>query len=163
VDVAREDNLPYPMRALRTTDFLYIRNFEPDRWPMGMPGAALTREALESGALEMNTRIGYADFDSGPTKAWLITHRDDPKGKWFYDLSFGKRPAEELYDVRKDPDQIKNLAADPAYAATKKELAARLMKTLVEANDPRVTGDGKTFERMPFTVVMPAPRPNSPR
>lgn len=34
---AREGNWPYPMRAFRTADFLYVRNFAPDRWPMGSP------------------------------------------------------------------------------------------------------------------------------
>jgi hypothetical protein len=29
------------------------------------------------------------------------------------------------------------------------------MKTLEEAKDPRVTGDGKTFERPPFTDTSP--------
>ena len=37
VQDARAGNLPYPQRALRTRDFLYIRNYEPDRWPMGDP------------------------------------------------------------------------------------------------------------------------------
>ena len=37
VGTAREENLPYPQRAIRTKDFLYIRNFAPDRWPMGDP------------------------------------------------------------------------------------------------------------------------------
>ena len=37
VAAARDGNLPYPQRALRTQDFLYIRNFAPDRWPMGSP------------------------------------------------------------------------------------------------------------------------------
>ncbi len=32
---ARPGRLPYPQRAIRTRDFLYIRNFKPDRWPMG--------------------------------------------------------------------------------------------------------------------------------
>jgi uncharacterized sulfatase len=88
----------------------------------------------------------------------LITHRDDPKWKWHYDFAFGKRPGEELYDLRKDPDQVKNVAADPAYAAIRTELASRLLQTLTEAKDPRVTGDGKTFERSPFTD----PSPDSP-
>ena len=35
VAAAREGYLPYPSRALRTPDFLYIRNFAPDRWPLG--------------------------------------------------------------------------------------------------------------------------------
>ena len=35
--MAREGMLPYPQRAIRTQDYLYIVNFEPDRWPMGGP------------------------------------------------------------------------------------------------------------------------------
>jgi uncharacterized sulfatase len=156
VDVARAGNLPYPMRALRTKDFVYIRNFAPDRTPAGDPLQALTREALESGRVEADTRIGFADMDASPTKAWLIAHRDDPQWKWHYEHAFGRRPGEELYDLRKDPDQVKNVANDPAYAKTKAQLAEQLMKTLTAAGDPRVTGDGKTFERPPFTDTSPA-------
>ena len=36
--VSREGGLPYPIRAIRTDDFLYIHNFAPDRWPAGDPG-----------------------------------------------------------------------------------------------------------------------------
>jgi uncharacterized sulfatase len=136
------------MRALRTADFLYIRNFAPDRWPMGAPGAAAE---TASAALETETRAGFADMDAGPTKAWLIAHRDDPQWKWHYDFAFAKRPAEELYDLRKDPEQTRNVATDPAYAADKGKLAAQLMKTLTDAGDPRVTGDGQTFDRPPFS------------
>jgi uncharacterized sulfatase len=56
-----------------------------------------------------------------------------------------------LYDLRQDPYQMKNVAADPAYAKEKSKLAAQLLKILSEAGDPRVTGDGLTFERPPFT------------
>ncbi|KAA1260904.1 Arylsulfatase [Rubripirellula obstinata] len=35
VDSARVDAKPYPQRSIRTNQFLYILNFEPDRWPMG--------------------------------------------------------------------------------------------------------------------------------
>ena len=151
VEDAREGFLPYPMRAFRTKDFVYIRNFKPDRMPMGDAKAAVDPKVIASGALESNTRLGYADMDGSPTKSWLITHRDDPKWKWYFDHAFGLRPGEELYDLRSDPDQIKNVAADPAYARTKTELAAQLMKKLTDANDPRVTGDGMTFERPPFS------------
>jgi uncharacterized sulfatase len=159
VDSAREGYLPYPMRGLRTKDFVYIRNFAPERTPMGDAMKALEPEALTSGALEKDTRVGFADMDASPTKAWLVAHRDDPKWKWHYEHTFGPRPAEELYDLRKDPDQVKNIATDAAYAKTKAELAARLMKTLTDANDPRVTGDGKAFERSPFTDPSPDPTP----
>jgi uncharacterized sulfatase len=46
---------------------------------------------------------------------------------------------------------VKNIAADPAYAKAREDLSARLMKRLTDARDPRVTGDGMTFERPPFT------------
>ena len=156
VEDAREGYLPYPMRALRTKDFVYIRNFRPDRTPMGDPKTALDPDTLASGALTENTRIGFADMDGSPTKTWLVAHRDDPKWKWVYEHAFGKRPGEELYDLRKDPDQVKNVAADPAYAKTKSEMSAQLMKRLTDAQDPRVTGDGMTFERPPFSGPLEA-------
>jgi uncharacterized sulfatase len=151
------------MRALRTRDFVYIRNFAADRWPMGSPGAATGPEIFNSAMWETNTFAGYADMDASPTKAWLVAHRDDSKWKWHYDFAFAKRPAEELYDLRKDPDQINNVAAVPAYAATKSELSRRLIKTLTDAKDPRVTGDGQTFELPPFTDLEKAPDAVAPK
>ncbi|MES2695019.1 MAG: sulfatase, partial [Verrucomicrobiota bacterium] len=151
VEDAREGYLPYPMRALRTKDYVYIRNFAPDRMPLGDPKGSALPEAIASLAHETNTRLGYADMDAGPTKAWLIAHRDDAQWKWHFEHAFAKRPGEELYDLRKDRHQIKNVAADPAYAKIKTELSGQLMKTLQEAKDPRVTGDGTTFDRPPFS------------
>ena len=108
VDKAREGNLPYPMRALRTKDFLYIRNFAPDRWPMGSPGAVTETSEPPQEKLEHDTFVAFADMDGSPTKAWLVQHRHEAKGKWFYDLAFGKRQSEELYDLSKDPDMVHN-------------------------------------------------------
>jgi uncharacterized sulfatase len=148
---AREDNLPYPMRALRTPEFLYIRNFAPDRWPMGSPAAATHITLPPTREMESNTYVAYADMDASPTKAWLIEHRDDPKWKWNYDIAFAKRLGEELYDLKNDPEQTRNVATDPAYAMARQELSDRLMKLLTDAKDPRVIGDGQTFDRPPFT------------
>ena len=145
---AREGNLPYPMRSLRTRDFVYIRNFAPDRWPLGSPGRSDRDRRCRC---ENNTFAAFADMDASPTKSWLVAHQNDPQWKPFYDFAFAKRPGEELYDLRKDPDQATNLAADPAYAEQKSELSDRLAKLLAEAGDPRVTGDGQTFDRPPFT------------
>src|SRR6185437_2929007 len=155
VAAAREDNLPYPQRALRTQDFLYIRNFKPDRWPLGAPYAVTETAAPSAKELENNTFAAFPDMDASPTKAWLVAHRHDSQRKWQYDYAFAKRPGEELYDLRKDPDEITNVAADPVYAKMKRELAGRLLKTLADAGDPRVTGDGETFERSPFTDPQP--------
>ena len=151
VAAARDKNLPYPQRALRTDKFLYIVNFEPDRWPLGAPKSVTEKAAPAAADLEHDTFVAFADMDASPTRAWLVAQRNDPKWQWHYNYAFGKRPREELYDLAKDPDQIDNVAANPAYAAAKKQLAQQLMRILTEAGDPRVTGDGKTFERPPFT------------
>ncbi len=156
VAAAREGLLPYPHRALRTPDFLYIRNFMPDRWPMGSPKAVTETETPAVNELEHNTFVAFPDMDASPTKAWLIGQRHQTQWRWYYDFAFGKRPAEELYDLRLDPGQTKNLAADPGHAEVRQQLAARLLKILTEAGDPRVTGDGGTFERPPYTSE-PAP------
>lgn len=155
VAAAREGNLPYPMRSLHTPDFVYIRNFAPDRWPMGSPKGVTATEAPASEAFETVTYTAFADMDASPTKAWLVAHRNDPEWKWHYEFAFGKRPSEELYDLRKDRDQVNNVAGDPAYAAQKQALSKRLMEILTDAKDPRVVGDGQTFDQPPFTDVAP--------
>lgn len=156
VGMAREDNLPYPQRTLRTKDFRYVRNFRPERWPLGSPYAITDTSAPSAEVLETDTRVAFPDMDASPTKAWLVAHRHDPQWKWHYDYAFAKRPEEELFDLRTDPDQMKNVAADPAYAATRRELSEQLMKILTDAGDPRVVGDGMTFERSPFSDPEPA-------
>jgi len=158
VAFARDDNMPYPQRSLRTKDFLYIRNFAPDRWPLGGPVNVTATAAPSAEELEQNTYAAFPDMDSSPTKAWLIAHRNEPRWKWHYDYAFAKRPGEELFDLRKDPQQMRNVAADPAYAAEKVKLAKQLTKILTDAGDPRVTGDGKTFDRSPFSDPFEAGR-----
>ncbi len=150
VHTARANFQSYPQRALRTPEFLYIRNFAPDRWPMGDPKEVTPTSAPSAQQLEEDTYSGFADMDASPTKAWLVAHRNDPKWGRHYNYAFAKRPAEELFDLRKDPQQMKNVAADPAYAKQKAKLSAQLMATLKEAGDPRVGNDPQAFERMLF-------------
>lgn len=151
VGSAREGNRPYPHRALRTKDFLYIRNFAPDRFPMGDAKTVTETEAPDATAIEADTRVAFADMDASPTKAWLIAHRNDPQWTWHYNYAFGKRPAEELYDLQSDPDQTRNVAADPAYAPQRDQLAGELLARLKDAGDPRVVDADCRFEHAPFT------------
>jgi uncharacterized sulfatase len=151
------ENLPYPQRALRTNDFLYIRNFKAERWPLGNPKTLSDTNTPSQEALENDTYVAFADMDSSPTKAWLVLHRNDPQWKRFYEIAVARRPGEELYDLKKDPYQTRNVAADPRYAKERAGHAAQLMKILSEAGDPRVTGDGMTFERPPFTNPFNSP------
>jgi uncharacterized sulfatase len=162
VAAARDGNLPYPHRALRTKDFLYVRNFAPDRWPMGSPKFTSKADMPSLSSIEQNTYAAFADMDASPTKAWLVGQFGEQQWQWNYDYAFGKRPAEELYDLRNDPDETKNVASDPSYADRKREMAERLMKILTDAKDPRVLGDGMTFERPPYVVDERAPRDKTP-
>jgi uncharacterized sulfatase len=118
---------------------------------MGSPKFMSKADLPSANALEKTTFVAFADMDASPTKAWLVRQYDEPDWEWHYHYAFGKRPAEELYDLKNDPDQTKNLAAHPALAETKRALSERLMTVLTDAKDPRVLGDGQTFERPPFT------------
>jgi len=132
----------YPCRGIRTHDYLFIRNFTPQRWPNGTPN---WQQAAIPG-------VWYGDCDNGPSKSWMIDHKDDnDTTRRLYDLAFAKRPAEELYDLKRDPDQLNNVAADPIYAEIKGELAQQLNDLLIATGDPRVKGDGeKVFESHPY-------------
>ncbi|MGD9647182.1 MAG: sulfatase [Pirellulales bacterium] len=130
----------YPMRAIRTDDYLYIRNFKPDRWPSGTPDHT---KAFKPDAW-------LADCDNGPTKRYLWDHRDEPGVRELYALCFAKRPAEELYDLRSDPGEIKNVAGQSAYAEVQSRLASQLESELRALADPRVDGGGDEFDKFPY-------------
>ena len=148
---SRPGYLPYPQRAIRTKDFQFVINFRPDRWPLGDPFLLDTPKEPVYSLLENQTFVTLADEDAGPTKAWIVSNRKDPKVKPIFDHAYGKRPREELYHMNKDPDQMKNLAQDPDYLGTVKKLRARLMKYLRDNNDPRLVDNGKFFETSPMT------------
>ena len=107
--------------------------------------------------LEQNTFVAYGDLDASPTKAWIYEHRKDDGMQKYFDFAFGRRPMEELYDLRKDPHQMTNLAGNQDYQRVQTALRERLFTELRQTGDPRVTGDGTTFEKPPYT------NPNRPR
>ncbi len=152
---ARDGNLPYPMRAIRTPDFLYIRNFKPQRWPMGDPRGLDGKTPPTYEQLQHSTSVTMSDLDASLTKAWLITHRNDPKVKPLFDLTLNLRPAEELYDLRVDPDQQNNLIGHDKYAAKRIELSERLMAVLKETSDPRLND---AFDQPPYVDNQQRPR-----
>lgn len=137
---ARWNNLGYPQRAVRTRDYLYIRNFAPERWPAGAP-----RKYEEDGRLGP-MHGGYHDIDAAPTLELLTSRADDPFFYSYLHLAVARQPAEELYDLRSDPDCLHNLAADPAHAVVTREHRQRLDARLRETGDPRVLGTGDIWE-----------------
>ena len=151
-DSARADYSPYPQRAIRTRDFLYIRNFEPDRWPMGDPYHRETSDSPEVLARQSLANTGYSfpDLDASPTKTWIMLRENEAPWQAYWDYAFGKRSGEELYDLRNDGDYLVNVAENPDYAEIRRNLSGRLMEVLTSTGDPRVTGDGQTYEKPPF-------------
>ena len=149
----REGNLGYPQRAIRTKDYLYIRNFKPERWPMGDgPGYGKPESPLPTyNELENNTFVAFGDLDASPTKAWLTTRLDEPDMKPYLDFAYALRPAEELYDLRKDPHQLKNVAGKDDYKQIQSKLSSRMMTVLRETEDPRVIGETSQYDHPPFT------------
>ena len=126
-----------PMRAIRTRDYLYIHNFEPERWPAGDPDGSMRGPAL-------------SDIDDSPTKRYIVHHKNDPDLKKYYQLSCGKRPPDELYDLKKDPHQLNNVASDPSYKSILKDLKSQLMEELSKSEDPRLLGRGDAFDSYPY-------------
>lgn len=132
VEAQPDGHSGYPMRAVRTKDFLYIRNFKPERYPAGTEDTPYYSP--------------FGDIDHSPTKSFLLEHRNDPAIRPFFELATARRPAEELYDLRKDPDQLKNVASDKQYANAKKQVAESLQSELRATGDPRVFGKGDQFD-----------------
>jgi arylsulfatase A-like enzyme len=109
----------YPMRALRTAEYLYVRNYEPER--------------------PINVCATYWESEAGYAPTWISVLALEQASP-MYQRIVGTRPAEELYDLATDPYQLENVAADEAYAAVRAHLAAELDAELRRTGDPRVEG-----------------------
>jgi arylsulfatase A-like enzyme len=133
-----ESGLGYPARAIRRGNLFYVHNFAPDRWPCGDPD------------------LGLADTDAGPTKTLIEAVGE---GDHFWQLCFGKRPADELYDLATDPDCVKNLAADPARSREVRRLKEELFAELTRQADPRLLGRGDAFDHYPSPQPVPGANP----
>lgn len=141
----------YPARALRTRDYLYVRNYAPDLWPAGDPPL-------------------YGDVDAhmlhypSPTKIFLLLRPDDSVFRSLFDLAFSKRPAEELYDLANDPHQVINVAQDASYASAKAAMASQLQQYLQRTGDPREVGGAMKWEKAQYFAerdMTPEPSPEA--
>ncbi len=148
----RRGDLGYPARAIRTANFLYIRNFRPDRWPAGDP--------------ELYFSVGpFGDCDGSPTKDWILSHSSAADIAHLFHLAFEKRPAEELYDLKKDPYQMNNNAAQPEYSEARKLMREELERWMRETGDPRAIADDDRWDTYPYfgERAKPDNPPNLPR
>jgi arylsulfatase A-like enzyme len=131
---ANEDgtDLAYPVRAIRTHEYLYVHNIKPERWPVGNP------------------EYDFKNTDGSPTKSYLTGLSPDDAEYRFFSMSFGKRPEEELYNIKKDPDCVMNLAANPEYKSLIAKLRKHMEGELTDQGDPRTLGKGDIFDEYPY-------------
>ncbi|MEJ2006335.1 MAG: hypothetical protein P8X57_15535 [Cyclobacteriaceae bacterium] len=127
----RKGDLSYPMRSIRDKQFLYIYNPMPERMP--------------AGDSTVHQSVGqFGDVDNSITKYLMMNMVKTDSPVDYFELSFGKRPEEELYDVQKDPYQLLNLAGNPAFKSIKSKMRGILMEWMKATGDRRA--DNPTSE-----------------
>ncbi|MDF9826502.1 N-sulfoglucosamine sulfohydrolase [Ereboglobus sp. PH5-10] len=131
-DLGRPNDTGYPIRGLHMDGFLYLKNFEPARWPMCDPVT------------------GYLNTDGGPTKTAILEQNRRGVNHWMWELNFGMRPEEELYDLSTDADCMNNLARAPEHSARLSQMKECLFAELRRQNDPRMEGRGDVFDQYPY-------------
>lgn len=131
-DVGRPDDVGYPIRGIIMNGFLYITNYKPDRWPAGNP------------------ETGYLNCDGSPTKTLILNLQREGKLAEFWKMCFGMRGSEELYDLGKDPECLKNLSSDAGYNPVKRRLHEVMYLDLLQQDDPRMYGKGDIFDKYQY-------------
>ncbi|MEZ6134362.1 MAG: sulfatase [Pirellulaceae bacterium] len=132
-DTGRPDDQGYPIRGICQGDWLYLKNFETDRWPAGNP------------------ETGYLNCDGGPTKTNILNLRRNAQDTRWWELAFGKRPSEEFFNLALDPDCATNVADAERYQDVIASLRTRMEQELKEQGDPRMLGRGEIFDQYPYS------------
>ncbi|MFS4418524.1 sulfatase [Maribacter sp. 2307ULW6-5] len=131
-DVGRPDDVGYPIRGIVKGDYLFVENFETDRWPAGNPST------------------GYLNCDGSPTKTTLLHLKDRSEDSPLWELNFGKRPPFELYNIKEDILCMNNLAHQSGYQTMVNELRTQMWDQLRAQNDPRILGHGEVFDHYEY-------------
>jgi arylsulfatase A-like enzyme len=127
-DVGRPNDEGYPIRGIVKDEFIYLKNFMPDRWPSGNP------------------ETGYANADGSPTKTVILNLNRQNLGNEFWLMNFGKRAPEELYNIVSDPYCMNNLVNDAKFKVVKETLKSQLITELKQQKDPRILGSDYIFD-----------------
>jgi N-sulfoglucosamine sulfohydrolase len=128
-DIGRPNDWGYPIRGVVTSTHLFLKNYEPTRWPAGNP------------------ETGYLDTDASPSKTLILKLGRQDRKNLFWQLNFGMRPSEELYNLQLDVGCVRNLAMEPSQSEFVKEIREKMETELVSQGDPRMVGDGAVFDR----------------
>lgn len=119
-----EINQYYPMRSVRTRTHSYILNIaSPLDYPIA--GDVASSPSWKATVADPSIRLGKR------TQAAYL-----------------KRPPEELYDLRADPDELVNIAGDPAANSVLTELRERLRLMRTATHDPWLTGQTDPYSHV---------------
>ena len=113
--------------------YLYLRNYNPERWPKGNPEA------------------GYLNCDGSPTKTYILDTRRKKGVIEYWQLNFGKRGAQELYNIEEDPYCMNNLACDEKYIPLMGKMETEMVERLTKQQDPRMLGQLDFLENIIYS------------
>lgn len=122
----------FPIRAVRTERFKYIRNLRPDCY-----------HSNHSDILRKDGAGAYWD-------SWDEAAKTDPAARALI-AKYYQRPPVELYDLEKDPQEQNNLAGNPEYKAQLDNMSAQLDAWMKAQGDTR-----QLFEK-PYPLNGPTP------
>ncbi len=130
--MGRPNDEGYPVRGIIKEGFLYLKNYEHERWPAGNP------------------ETGYLNTDGSPAKSLILKMRRAGLSSEYWKLCFGKRDDDELYNIGSDPECLINLSNDPGFSGIKRKLNDQLFDELLQQDDPRINGYGAIFDKYPY-------------
>jgi uncharacterized sulfatase len=135
------------VRSVRDRRYVYIRNFMPHRI--------------------YGQHLAYM-FETPTTRVWKKLH-DEGALNAAQSRFWRAKPAEELYDLHADPDEVNDLAASPGHAAVLRRMRGALERWMAQVRDvgllpedeihSRSRGStpyelGRDGERYPFQRVL---------
>lgn len=102
------------VRAVRDKQFKYIRNYYPNK-----PYVLHVPYRNRSATMQELLRLHAAGQLEGPQKLWMQSSRFP----------------EELYDLKADPHEVRNLAEDPQYADVLKRMRGAMDRWMTKVRD----------------------------
>ena len=108
---------PFPVRSIRDRRWHYIRNDNHEQQQTNVD----------------NFGPDFKPHRYGILKSWMKLTNDPQAAERIQALI--NRPAEELYDTLNDPDEQRNLAADPNFAQQRQRLRSQLNTWLQQQGD----------------------------
>ena len=113
------------VRSVTDGRYVYVRNYMPH--------------------LIYGQHLDYM-WQTPTTRVWEQLHNDG-KLTPVQDAFWNRKPAEELYDLQSDPDEVKNLAASPSHSAVKAKLRQAQQDHTLRIRDVGFIPEGERFAR----------------